>query len=398
MISPFSALATVLMCTVGSTLALVGPAAANPSILFDLGTGRVIESEDALHRWYPASLTKLMTAYVAFRAVQAGEVSFSSPVLISKLAAKLPPSKMGYPVGSELTLDNALKIIMVKSANDVAHSIGESIAGSQAAFAQRMNAEARRLGMTDSHWVNPHGLHDEGQYTSARDIAILAAALRREFPQHSKYFSLEGLLAAGKQMPNHNNLIGRFEGADGMKTGYICPSGFNVVASATRKGRTLVAVVLGGESVDDRDEKAAHLLTQGFGSAPNSGPLLQELKTSAAQPIAPSDMTNQLCTKKGREAKAKRQKQLQADIKAGRAPAKAPSLLSALSRPRQLVKVELGGATGPMAKALSEALAAAEAESKAEKRADVPIPTWRPDLPPPTITAVGQGDGESRVQ
>jgi D-alanyl-D-alanine carboxypeptidase len=394
MIRRFSVLLTVLTCTAASTITALGPAAANPSILFDLGSGRVIQSDDAFHRWYPASLTKLMTTYVAFRAVQAGEVSFSSPIRISKQAAKLPPSKMGYPPGSELTLDNALKIIMVKSANDVALSIGESLAGSQANFAERMNAEARRLGMTDSHWVNPHGLHDEGQFTSARDLALLAAALRRDFPAYSKYFSIEGLLAAGKQMPSHNNLIGRFEGADGMKTGYICPSGFNLVASATRNGRTLVAVVLGGESVDERDEKAAGLLSRGFASAMTGGPLLQELKTSVAQPLPPFNMSDQLCTKQARAAKAKKQKELKADIKAGRAPAEAPSLLGVLARPRQLVTVTLGGADGPMSKAMAEAVAAADAEN----HADVPIPTWRPDLPPPAIATIDQGGSQSRVQ
>ena len=156
------------------------PPSAGPSLLFDARTGQVIESENPFARWFPASLTKLMTTYVAFRAVEAGEVTLQSPVRVSRNAANEPPSKMGYQPGTILTLDNALKIIMVKSANDVATSIGESLAGSEEAWAARMNAESQRLGMTGSHWVNAHGLHDDNQYTTARDLGDprLGAAAR----------------------------------------------------------------------------------------------------------------------------------------------------------------------------------------------------------------------------
>ena len=186
-----------------------------------------MDSEDPFARWYPASLTKLMTTYVAFRAVGAGEVTLQSPVRVSREAANEAPSKMGYPVGTVLSLDNAIKIIMVKSANDIATSIGESLAGSEEAWAARMNAESQRLGMTGSHWANAHGLHDDDQYTTARDLGLLASALRREFPQYASYFSIEGLSFGKQVIPSHNKLIGRFEGADGMKTGYTCPAGYN---------------------------------------------------------------------------------------------------------------------------------------------------------------------------
>ncbi len=367
--------------------ALARGAEAAPSIMVDAATGNVLESDDPFHRWYPASLTKLMTTYVAFRAVQAGEVAFSSPIRVSKKASLLPPSKMDYKPGSELTLDNALKIIMVKSANDVALSIGESIAGSQEAFAARMNAEARRLGMIDSHWVNPHGLHDEGQYTSPHDLAVLTLALRRDFPQYSDYFSIEGLLAGTKEMPSHNNLIGRFEGADGMKTGYICPSGYNLVASATRGGRTVIAVVLGGESVAQRDEKAAAMLARGFATTPGSGPALASLKPPAGGPEAPTNMFDTLCSKEARAARAKAWKEEQAAIKAGKTVTQVSTYLSELTRPRKLVPVWLGGASGPVSKAMADA----------GVYADVPIPSWRPDVPPPAARAQAteQGDGAS---
>ena len=215
------------MATLGLMALATASSVAGPSLLFDAKTGQVIESQDAFARWYPASLTKLMTTYVAFRAVEAGEVTLQSPVRVSRNAANEAPSKMGYPVGTVLSLDNAIKIIMVKSANDIATSIGESLAGSEEAFATRMNAESKRLGMTGSHWVNAHGLHNDEQYTTAHDLAILASALRREYPQYASYFSIEGLSFGKQVIPSHNKLIGRFEGADGMKTGYTCPAGYN---------------------------------------------------------------------------------------------------------------------------------------------------------------------------
>lgn len=373
----------LLAALAGGTAFSSLPATAGPSIMIDASSGRVIESDDPFHRWYPASLTKLMTAYVAFRAVQAGEVTFSSPIVISKTAAKLPPSKMGYKPGARLTLDNALKIIMVKSANDVAASVGSSIAGSVAGYAERMNAESRRLGMTDSNWVNQHGLHDERQYTSPRDLALLAMAIRRDFPQYLDYFSIEGLLADGKEMPNHNNLIGRFPGADGMKTGYICPSGFNLVASATRDGRTLLAVVVGGTSVDARDEEAAAMLARGFASSPGTGPEIKDLLRTATGPNEPANMFDQLCSKEARARKEKEWKELQAAIKEGRKQAFVSAYISEPPSRRNLVSVRLGGATGPAPKSVDPAYA------------DVPIPTWRPDLPPPVFA---QGAAAAAVQ
>lgn len=358
---------------VGVAAVAAAPAAAGPSILFDLATGHVIESDRPYQRWYPASLTKLMTTYVAFRAVQSGEVTLLSPVRISRKAANEPPSRMGYKPGSMLTLDNALKIIMVKSANDVATAIGESLAGSQEAFAARMNAEARRLGMTGSHWVNAHGLHDDDQYTTARDLAILAAALRREFPQYASYFSIEGLDTGEQVIPSHNNMIGRFEGADGMKTGYTCPSGFNLVASATRQGRTLVAVVVGATSPDTRAEEAAALLAKGFGVSPSGSPTLATLPRLGSGHDEAVNMRAELCTKKGSEAAAKARKAAKAKS-AGGEPEQS-YLARKIGRPRHLVAVSLGGATGPMTKAVADAIVADQPK--------VPLPTWRPDMPPP---------------
>ena len=365
---------TLTACVLAALMASAHPAAAGPSLVVDLDRGRVLSQEDAFQRWYPASLTKLLTAYVAFRAAAAGEVTLTSPVRITRNAAKEPPSKMGYPVGSVLTLDSALKIIMVKSANDVATAIGESIAGSQKGFAARMNAESRRLGMTGSHWVNAHGLHNDGQYTTAHDLAVLAAAIRRDFPQYASYFKLEGIVDGSSKMPTHNDLIGRFEGADGMKTGYTCPSGFNLVASATRDGRTLLAVVIGERSSEERAVKAADLLAAGFGKSAAGAPTLASMTPVGEGLDKPTNMRNRICTKAAFKARLDAG---EIDSR-GRVIVSSPHLADKPAREPVLVAVGLGGATGPRSPHASEDV----------EYANVPIPTPRPDYPPVEASAV----------
>jgi len=385
---------------------------AGPTLLFDAKTGQVLESEDAFARWYPASLTKLMTAYVAFRAVQAGDVTFQSPVRVSKNATNEPPSKMGYPAGTILTLDDAIKIIMVKSANDVATSIGESVAGSEEQFAARMNAESKRLGMTGSHWVNAHGLHNDEQYTTARDLGLLAAAIRSEFPEHLAYFSIEGISFGKQVIPNHNNLIGRFEGADGMKTGYTCPAGYNLVASATRNGRTLISVVIGATSVKSRNERAAGLLAEGFSLPTNEGTTLVAMKPSGAGIDKATNMRDALCTKAGSQALRKKERE-EAALAKKEGKVQAASYLSERDGPRDLVPVTIGTATGPAIPAIAALMAqdaaekaaavAAEEKKQAAKAAgydpSIPLPRWRPDQPAPEgAEPVALSDAASLVQ
>jgi D-alanyl-D-alanine carboxypeptidase len=257
---------TVALFLSGCVISMTAASAlAGANITVDAGNGEILSQEDAFQRWYPASLTKLMTVYVVFRMIESGQVTLDTPIKITALSAKQPPSKMGYKVGSELTLDNALKIMMVKSANDIAMAVGETLGGSSDKFAVLMNAEAKRLGMTGSHFVNPNGLHSDDHYTTARDLAVLTLQLRREFPQYAHYFDIEAIDYGGKKLqPNLNALIGRFEGADGMKTGFVCPSGYNLIGSATRNGRTIVTVVLGELKLTTRATKAAELLAKGF--------------------------------------------------------------------------------------------------------------------------------------
>ncbi len=257
------ALTAALLLFCGVFLA-AQPAAAGPSLVFDVRTGEVLHAYEPFHRWYPASLTKLMTVYVTFDAIQHGLVTMKSPVTISAHATAQPPSKMGFKVGTQITVEDAIRILMVKSANDVAVALAESVGGSEDRFVAGMNTAAARLGMTDTNYVNPHGLPDPRQITSARDLALLTRAIIKTYPQYQDFFEMPSLQVGGRVLKNHNKLIGRFRGADGMKTGFICAGGFNIVSSATRGGRRLVAIVLGATSGRHRDQIAAALLEAGF--------------------------------------------------------------------------------------------------------------------------------------
>lgn len=283
--------ATVLAATLAANAAL---ADSGPRLLVDVNTLKVIEHRDAFHKWYPASLTKLMTAYTVFRAIKAGEVTLDTPVVMTKNAAAEPPSKMYFKPGQAMTLDSALKIMLVKSANDVAVAVGEAVGGSEQAFIGRMNAEAARIGMSSSHFINPHGLPGKGQYTTARDLAVLAVMIKREFPQYASYFSMEGFTTGKKQYPNYNMLIGRFDGADGMKTGFICASGFNQVSSATRGGRSVVSVVLGEQSLGARADESAKMLQKGL-TERGGGPTLGGL-AAYGDTVEVADISKEICS------------------------------------------------------------------------------------------------------
>jgi D-alanyl-D-alanine carboxypeptidase len=249
---------------VGAVLMAPSCASAGPALVFEPYNGTVFYAEDPDAQWFPASLTKLMTAYVAFQAMKAGTVTPETKVVCSKRATEQAPSKLWLKEGESITLDIALKVLIVKSANDVAMMIAETVAGSEEAFVQRMNEAAQRLGMSRTNFANPNGLPDERQVTTARDLAKLARAIIIEFPEHADLFTTIEVQVGKKIMRTHNGLLVSLPGADGMKTGFICESGFNVVASATRDGRKLVAVVLGEQSVATRRVRATDLLENGF--------------------------------------------------------------------------------------------------------------------------------------
>jgi D-alanyl-D-alanine carboxypeptidase len=279
-------------------LSLTGQAQAAPALVVELSSGRVIHAEEATRPWYPASLTKLMTAYVALDAVRRGKITLRTPMRVSRRAYRMAPSKMGFKPGSEITLESALKIIMVKSANDVSVTIAEGISGSVEAFAAQMNATARSLGMYESHFVNPNGLHNPGHISSARDMAILARALFLHFPEQHELYGIGAIRVGRRVMRNHNGLIGRYPGANGMKTGYVCASGFNVVASATRYGKTIIAVVMGSPSSTVRTFQAMALLDKGFANSGYSSSQLEGLSRSAYR--APPNMRSEICNRSRR--------------------------------------------------------------------------------------------------
>jgi D-alanyl-D-alanine carboxypeptidase len=294
---PLAALTLAAICAFGA------PAQAGPYLLVDYSTGRVMAESDAGKPWHPASVTKLMTTYLAFEAMRERRVEPMTLLKVSENAMAQPPSKMGFKAGTEVTLDNAIKMLMVRSANDIAVVIAEGLAGNVEAFAAQMNATAARLGMTGTHFVNPHGLPDDAQVTTARDMAILARALIREFPEYELYFRIPAIQMGKRVIRNHNRLIGRYPGADGMKTGFICSSGFNVVAGAPRDGKRLIAVVFGAYSAAQRSEDAAFLFERGFRRdiMPNEIGTLDQIRNVSA---TPHDMRDEMCNPKRRRPAA----------------------------------------------------------------------------------------------
>jgi D-alanyl-D-alanine carboxypeptidase len=250
-------------------IALAGhaaPALAGPVLVVDASTGQVLKAEEATRPWHPASTTKMMTAYLALKAVKSGRLGLETAIPASPLAAKQPRVKVYIKAGQEITLDNAMKIMMVKSANDISYVIAEGVGGTVENFVAMMNSEARRLGMGETVFANPNGWHHPQQQTSARDLAILAIALMRDFPEYAGYWGIGAVQLGNQRLNNTNGLVGRYPGVSGFKTGFVCASGFNVVASATRGGRTLIAVVLGALSGAERTVVAAQALDEAFAS------------------------------------------------------------------------------------------------------------------------------------
>ena len=260
-----------------AALTILAPrlAYAEAHLLIEADSGKVLEAENATIPWYPASLSKMMTAYVTLKAVKDGKITLDTLLTVSPTAASQSPSKMGFRPGTQVTVDNALKMMLVKSANDMAVVLAEGVGGSIDGFSAMMNDTAQKLGMTQTSYVNPNGLPADGQITSARDLAILARAIIHDLPEYEYYVHIPSIRFGRRVTQNFNKLIGRYPGADGFKTGFICASGYNLVASATRDGRRLIAVVLGASSGTMRAVRAAQLLDRGF-----SGNTLTWLKPS----------------------------------------------------------------------------------------------------------------------
>ena len=282
---------------VAATALLPRAASAEALLLIEADTGKVLKAENATYPWHPASVTKLMTAYVTLKAVKNGKLSLDSLLTVSPIAAAEEPSKMGFPAGTQVTVDNALKMMLVKSANDIAVVLAEGVGGSVEGFAGEMNRTAQQLGMTQTHYVNPNGLPADAQVTSARDLGILARAIIKDLPEYEYFVHIQSIRFGRRVTQNYNRLMGRYPGADGMKTGFICASGYNLVASATRNGKRLIAVVMGASSGQMRAVRAAQLLDQGF-SANNLTwlrPALGTVDNLAPIDAAPPNLRDEMC-------------------------------------------------------------------------------------------------------
>ncbi len=239
-------------------------AAVAASILIDADTGRVLSEDSADAITYPASLTKMMTLYLTFESLHAGKLRLDQYLPVSADAASHAPTKLGLRPGDSVQVQDLILGLVTRSANDAAAVLAEGVAGSEWAFAGRMTNKARQLGMTRTVYRNASGLPDPGQFTTARDMAQMALSLYRDFPQEYRYFSTREFTFRGSVIPNHNHLLQTYEGADGIKTGYIRASGFNLAASAVRGGHRLIGVVMGGPSGGTRDREMAALLDRGF--------------------------------------------------------------------------------------------------------------------------------------
>jgi D-alanyl-D-alanine carboxypeptidase len=393
---------TILCASVGLALAgFEATALANPELVIDVDSGQVLIQSQPTANWYPASLTKLMTVYVALHAVRDGRLTLDTPFVVSARAANMPASKMGFRPGVQVTLDNALKMLMVKSPNDVAVTVAEGVSGSVEGFADEMNAAAARLGLRESHFVNPNGLPDPRQVSSARDMAMVGRALLKEFPEENDIFGIGALQLGDQIIPTHNGLIGRYPGADGMKTGFTCAAGFNVVASATHGGRRLIAVVLGSPSARERTAEAASLFDRGFAQWGGGAGSVENLPSPGVN-SAP-DMHGEICSRRGRAAMvAGEEEEATAPIAAGArvgtrgmsmysaavvAEAVAPRALAAMEPVHfEPVPVFLGpkpGWTGPI-------LAARPVDATGQKAAGAPPPV-------PDATAYASPDKPQEV-
>ena len=282
--SLFKSAALASAMFVAAAAVLPAPLIAKPAaVVIDGDTGAVLYQKNMNHRHYPASLTKMMTLYLLFEAIEHGDVALGDSFKVSARAAGQPNSKLGLRKGKRIRVSQAILALIVKSANDVATVVAEGLAGSEVAFARKMTAKAKTLGMNRTSFRNASGLPNRGQLSTARDMARLARALYLDFPRYYRYFAATTFRYGGKTYRGHNKFVSSYDGADGLKTGYIRASKFNLAASAKHRGRRLFAVVFGARSPDRRDREMANLLDGAFSemartriasvtSSPTSGP------------------------------------------------------------------------------------------------------------------------------
>ncbi len=245
--------ASLLASSVLAPAAHAAEAQRYASIVVDLDTGEVLHARNADDARFPASITKVMTLYMLFDALEAGEIELTDTFVVSKEAASRPRSKLGVRAGSRITVRDAIAALVTKSANDVAVVVAEGLGGTEARFATLMTAKARKIGMRSTVFTNASGLPDANQVSTARDIAIMGEAIQRDHPDYYAYFAMTDMAWGKSVFKNHNNLLGNVEGVNGIKTGYTNASGFNLLAAAERDGHRVIVVVLGGSTSSERD-------------------------------------------------------------------------------------------------------------------------------------------------
>ncbi len=237
------------------------------SLVVDYNTGRILHDRNSTTKIYPASLTKLMTLYLLFEALESGRLSINQKLYVSKNAEKMLPCKLGLKAKESITVREAILALVVKSANDAAMVVAENIKGSEEKFAQLMTIRAHQLGMKDTYFKNASGWHHPCQKTTARDLAKLSIAIKRDFPKYYSYFSKNDFVFRGNAIRGHNKVNETYEGVEGLKTGYTIPAGYNLITAATRNKKSLVAVVTGGRTAGSRDMAMVKLLDTHFGQS-----------------------------------------------------------------------------------------------------------------------------------
>lgn len=284
----------LLLLPVVTSLILPAYASATPTLVVDVGTHEIIHADGADQPWYPASTTKLMTAYVAFLFLKVGHVTLDTKVVFSEHALSKESIGPRLVPGASMTLAEALTAMSSVSANNAAVAVAEAIAGNEADFVVMMNRVAWHLGMTGSHFENAEGLFHPGQVTTARDLAILAMAIDQQFPEYMNFFSYSEVVINGQSVRTGNDLLTRFSGTLGFKTGTLCASGRNLVSMAEREGKRLLAVVLGATTSRERSERSAALLQSAFdGNIVGSGHMIENLANNTQE--APEDMRAKVC-------------------------------------------------------------------------------------------------------
>jgi D-alanyl-D-alanine carboxypeptidase len=278
-------------------LFLGSPSARAANLVVDVESGEVISADAPNHLWYPASLTKMMTVYVALTEIKAGRLKFEDKITVSARAANVSPVRFGLRAGQVITVRQAINAAIVASGNDAAVALAEKLGGSEDAFAQIMTSTARSLGMARTVFRNASGLPDDGQVTTARDMAMLALALLKDYPQHYPLFNQRAVTIGKRSRGTVNSILGSYEGADGFKTGFTCGSGYNLVASAQRNGRRVIGVVLGSHNRAQRVMDMTKMLNRAFSDLDATGPQISDLALSAADSgAAPTILSGGACS------------------------------------------------------------------------------------------------------